>query len=195
MGYLPRLLVGAQLFAASGVAAQWTPLQMVTHIRVEDELRCSAYDSDDYTYPQSVEAEIVASMGGNIYGPYTGDYFGSTRETQIEHIVARAEAHDSGACAWDESRRRTFARDLDNLTLADPVTNRGKSSQDFTDWRPAFNECWFAARIVAVKRKWDLTADGDEIDHLASVLATCTSTEMDFDVSTPGVQGPPRPSR
>ena len=33
---------------------------------------------------------------GAVYGPYTGRCFGSTRDTDKEHIVATSEAHDSG---------------------------------------------------------------------------------------------------
>ena len=65
-------------------------------ITIAPENRCTTYDSDDYPYPQSVEADIVAGMGGRIYGPYTGTYFDNTFQTDIEHIVARSEAHDSG---------------------------------------------------------------------------------------------------
>ena len=53
-------------------------------------------DSDSYPYSQSVEPQIVARMGGRIYGPYTGTTFSSTCDTDIEHIVAKSEAHDSG---------------------------------------------------------------------------------------------------
>ena len=35
---------------------------------VSSEERCSTYDPDDYPYPQSVEQQIVDSMGGIIYG-------------------------------------------------------------------------------------------------------------------------------
>ena len=68
------------------------------------------YDRADYRYPQSVEAEIVASMGGRVYGPYTGRFFLSVKETDIEHIVAVSEAHDSGLCAAGPAERRRFAR-------------------------------------------------------------------------------------
>ena len=50
----------------------------------------------------SVEAQIVAALGG-VYEPYTGRWFSGPRETDIEHIVARSEAHDSGLCAADPS--------------------------------------------------------------------------------------------
>ena len=64
----------------------------------QSEYRCSPYDSDDYRYSPSVEPRIVEELGG-VYGPYTGTWFESTRETDIEHIIARSEAHDSGLCA------------------------------------------------------------------------------------------------
>ena len=46
----------------------------------------------------------------------------------IEHIVARSEAHDSGLCATDAATRRRFASDLLNLTLASPSVNRSQKS-------------------------------------------------------------------
>ena len=86
----------------AGHAQTWRGL-MVT-----PEHRCSPYDSGDYSYPQSVEPLIVAELGGKVYGPYTGSCFASTSETDIEHIVARSEAHDSGLCAADAGTRRSF---------------------------------------------------------------------------------------
>ena len=86
---------------------------------VAPEARCSPYDSGDYRYSQSVEDGIVRSLG-DVYGPYTGRWFGSTRETDIEHIVARSEAHDSGLCRADQATRGQFSEDLRNLTLAGP---------------------------------------------------------------------------
>ena len=76
-------------------------------IVIAPEQRCSPYSSEDYSYPQSVEQEIVDQIG-QIYGPYTGMCFTSTRETDIEHIVARSEAHDSGLCAADAETRQAI---------------------------------------------------------------------------------------
>ena len=48
-------------------------------------------------------------------------------QTDIEHIVAASEAHDSG---------------LRNLTLAAPQVNRHqKSSKDAAEWLPERNRC------------------------------------------------------
>lgn len=147
-------------------------------IEVTPEFRCSPYDRDDYRYPQSVEAEIVQGIG-EIYGPYTGRCFSSTRETDIEHIVATSEAHDSGLCAADLDTRRQFATDLLNLTLAAPEVNRGqKSGKDAAEWLPQQNACWFAGRIIEVRRKYNLSINRAEAEVLERVLANCASTEM-----------------
>ena len=105
--------------------------------------------------------------------------FSSTRETDIEHIVARSEAHDSGLCAANAETRQRFSRDLLNMTLASPQVNRhSKSDKDAAAWMPELNECWFAFRIVQVRRKYGLTIDRREADTLEGVLSACKSTEM-----------------
>lgn len=157
------------------------PESEIDGITIAPENRCSEYDSDDYSYPQSVEADIVAGMDGRIYGPYTGTYFDSTSETDIEHIVARSEAHDSGLCSATEEERRTFSRDLVNLTLASPSVNRHqKSAKDVAEWLPALNQCWYVNQVVVVKRKYSLTMDQAEADKAQEVLSGCTSTAMIF---------------
>ena len=94
-------------------------------------------------------------MGGLIYSPYTGDYFDSTDETDIEHIVARSEAHDSGLCDADEDTKDAFASDLLNLTLAEPDLNRNeKVDKDAGEWLPEINKCWFAYRVVQVRANY-----------------------------------------
>ena len=148
-------------------------------LAIVPEDRCSPYDSDDYRYSQSVEQHIVASMGGIIYGPYTGTWFDGKSETDIEHIVARSEAHDSGLCAADAATRRRFASDLLNLTLASPAVNRSqKSGKDAAEWLPDLNRCWFASRIVEVRQEYGLTIDQLEREALEDVLSGCASTEM-----------------
>ena len=145
---------------------------------VADEDRCSAYDPDLYPYPASVEGDIVEEIGG-VYGPYTGRWFDSQRDTDIEHIVARSEAHDSGLCAASASTKRRFAGDPLNLTLASPSVNRHqKGAKDAAEWLPELNRCWFADRIVQVRQKYELTIDREEADAIDDVLADCSSVEM-----------------
>ena len=112
--------------------------------------------------------------------PYTDTCFASARETDIEHIVATSEAHDSGLCARDRAARARFASDLRNLTLASPRVNRHrKSGKDAAEWLPARNRCWFAARVVEVRQAYDLTIDPREAAVLEQILARCDSTDME----------------
>ena len=120
----------------------------------------------------------MASLGA-IYGPYTGTCFASTGETDIEHMVATSEAHDSGLCAASAETKAAFAGDLLNLTLASPSVNRHqKSDKDVAEWTPDLNACWFAARTLEVRRKYGLTIDRAEANAVEAVLAGCESTEM-----------------
>ena len=142
-------------------------------LQVAPEHRCSSYDADDYSYPQSVELEIIDELGG-IYGPYSDTWFATRYDTDIEHMIARSEAHDSGLCAADRRTRRLFASDTLNLTLAAPRLNRyEKRAKDAAEWLPDHNRCWFAERVIAVRQKYRLTIDRAEAASLDAVLAAC----------------------
>ena len=142
-------------------------------LKVAPECRCTPYDRDDYDYPQSVEAQIAARLGGMV-SPYDGTRFESLKESDIEHIIATSEAHDSGLCAASAAVRARFARDLDNLTLATPRLNRHeKVARDAAEWLPELNRCWFANTIIAVRREYGLTIDRREAAALDAVLEGC----------------------
>lgn len=153
-------------------------------IVVEPENRCSTYNRADYYYPQNIEIEVIAAMGGIIYGPYTGTVYDKREHTDIEHIVALSEGHDSGMCKASQRKKREFATDLQNLTLASPSINRctreGKCGLDAGEWLPKKNKCWFAHRVVSVKRKYKLSVDIDEAKELESILSSCKDMDMIF---------------
>ena len=68
------------------------------------------YDASEYHYSQSVEPQIADSLGG-VYSPYTCETFRALNETDIEHIVARSEAHDSGlVCGLTGAQERVCPR-------------------------------------------------------------------------------------
>ena len=113
-------------------------------------------------------------QAGLIYSPYDGRFFPTTNETDIEHIVAKSEAHDSGLCGAGREIRRLFAADLDNLTLAAPRLNRyEKRDNDAAEWLPPQSRCWYVRRIIFVKQKYRLSVDEAERDALAQVLNGC----------------------
>jgi len=162
-------------------------------LTIAPEHRCAPYDrKSDYRYSQSVEKRIVHQIGA-IYGPYTKTCFDSTSQTDIEHIVATSEAHDSGLCAQSRDIRRQFANDMRNLTLASPNVNRHhKSGHDAGEWLPEFNQCWFAGRIVEVRQAYNLTINAREARTLEAVLSRCSNTRMEpltcrIQVSAPAI--------
>ena len=53
-----------------------------------------------------------------------------------------------------------------------------KSGKDAGEWMPRMNRCWFASRVLKVKRKYRLTVDAREARALEGVLSGCTSSEM-----------------
>ena len=155
-------------------------LSVSAQITIAPENRCSPYARDDYDYPQSIEARIIAeNLDGEIISPYTGEVFASRSETDIEHIVATSEAHDSGLCAATVATRRRFAQDLHNLTLASPSLNRHqKSAKDLAEWTPAENACWFAQTVVDVKAKYKLSMDLNEASAAIQILQRCNPREQ-----------------
>ena len=113
------------------------------------------------------------------YTPFTCTAIGGPAGlsgTDLEHIVAMAEAHDSGLPA---DQMAVFGTDVSNLTLAMPRENRNiKSDRDAADYLPEHNQCWFTGRVVAVKQKWGLSVDRREAQFLMTALAGCTAEEI-----------------
>ena len=149
-------------------------------LQVCEEQPRDGYDRDAFgTGYSSLEDEIIDMLpptmkaGGQVYTPYSCLAFDITADgtaaTDIEHIVALAEAHDSRIA---DDRRRDIASDLDNLTIADPTVNRSqKSDRDAGGWVPARHGQWFAERVIAVKLEYGLNVDPTERDALERLLA------------------------
>ena len=160
--------------ACSADAETWRGL------KVCDERPRDGYDRDAFgTGYSSLEDEIIAALpptmkaNGQVYTPYSCLAFditaNGTAATDIEHIVALAETHDSGIA---DDRRRDIASDLDNLTIADPTVNRSeKSDRDAAEWTPARHGAWFVERVIQVKREYGLSVDPAERDALEALLA------------------------
>ena len=190
-GYIPTVQpVGPQGCPAD--AETWRGL------RVCEEQPRDGYDRDAFGQGYStLEDDIIAALpptmkaGGQVYTPYSCIAFditaAGTAATDIEHIVALAEAHDSRIA---DGRRRDIASDLDNLTIADPTVNRSeKSDRDAAEWMPARHGAWFAERVIAVKLEYGLSVDPAERDALAALLAVggAELNCLDADTTAPTV--------
>ena len=162
----------------------------VLGVVVAPESRNAPYNRDDYYYPASIEQRIIDNQGGH-FSPYTLACFDELGETDIEHVVAAAEAHDSGMGTRTDDEKRAFAQDLDNLTTASPSVNRfQKKDNDPAEWMPENNRCWYVGVWVNVKRKYGLTMDQSEADAILPIYQECTA----FNLIVPAcVPEPPRP--
>lgn len=121
--------------------------------------------------------------GGRWYSSYDNATWTDPADLDVDHVVALAEAWDSGARTWPAARRQSFANDLgDDRTLAavtDDV-NQAKGDKDPTAWMPGYApaRCRYVTDWVAVKLRWRLTVDTAEKNTLTSLAADCPAVTV-----------------
>jgi uncharacterized protein DUF1524 len=137
--------------------------------------------------------------GGRWFSLYDGLSFTDTAKLQIDHVVALAEAWDSGAWTWTPGRRKAYANDLAvpwPLIAVSGTTNQSKSDKDPAEWLPPAPaaECPFLSAWIATKVRWDLAVDPVEHDALATDIGACPTSVMPYEPIGPaGANGGPTP--
>ena len=154
-------------------------------LRIEAERRCPAgtrYHRNEYDTAGRVERirqrRAVERRDGGVVTPYSGLRHESWKGLEREHVVALREAHDSGMCRRPARQKALFGGYVGNLVFATRAVNREKGAGDAAEWLPTVNECWFAARVVHVKRRFDLSVDPEEKEALDGILGQCPDTKM-----------------
>ena len=111
----------------------------------------------------------------------------------IDHVVALAEAWDSGASAWNAAKRDAFADWQDNLVAVGQKIDASKGGKDAAEWAPprAKSNCLFAEITITTKFHWGLSVDPAEKASLGALLDGCTRAMS----APPPVTGPPEPPR
>jgi hypothetical protein len=133
--------------------------------------------------------------GGTWRSLYDGQVITDPSALDIDHVVALAEAWDSGAFAWSTGRRELFANDLDvswALIAVSSASNRSKSDNDPADWVPPdpTDLCPFVSAWIAIKARWALSVDPREETALAGLILDCPGARMPF---VPAPAGEPAP--
>lgn len=147
-------------------------------VSIAPEVRHTVYERSDYSYPASIEHQIVTRQGG-VFSPYSMRCFGDLGATDIEHIVANSEAHESGMGLRTRAERQQYASDLDNLTLAAPRLNRyEKRDKDPANWLPENNRCWYVGKYLEIKRKYGLSMDQAEAEAVLTVYHSCSVFQL-----------------
>ena len=60
------------------------------------------------------------------------------------------------------------------------VNRHQESGKDAGEWLPDRNRCWFAGRVLEVKRAYGLTVDRREATALKQILRGCASMAMEL---------------
>lgn len=108
----------------------------------------------------------------------------SRTDPHRDHLVPLAEAHRSGGHMWDDDLRRKFYLDTDNLYVLGSAENIAKSDSDPDTWMPQRGECRYINEWVAVKTKYGLSADTDEIESIMWWLTECGAINYADDPQT-----------
>ena len=107
---------------------------------------------------------------------YDGEVWTDSSDVDIDHMVALAEAWDSGARRWTARTRKRYANDLRDprplVAVTDDV-NQSKSDQDPADWLPELARCRYVREWVATKIRWRLTVDRPEKQALRNRAEGC----------------------
>ena len=171
---------------------------LLAQLEIEDEFE-SGYDRDLFRHWIDVDRdgcdarrevlilEAVVSpvvgdrcslTGGSWYSAFDGVTITNASSVDMDHMVPLKEAWDSGAHAWSEDRRRTFANDVDlpeALIGVSRSSNRSKGARDPAEWLPplASYHCQYVRDWMVVKLTWELSVDAREFNALRSVAAGC----------------------
>ena len=141
-----------------------------------------ARDMTDVTYNDKHQ---VAT--GTLHDPYTGTTINFKRgqttsnAVQIDHVVAFGEAWESGLGDDDEQTIERYYNDPYVLLAVDGPSNNGKQDSDAAEWLPSkvdadgkdTYDCYYVARQIGIKDKYDLSVDKAEKNAMSDVLATC----------------------
>lgn len=166
-----------------------------------------ARDLTDVTYNDKHQ---VAT--GTLHDPYTGGAIqfkrgvGTSTAVQIDHVVAFGEAWESGLSDDGEATIERYYNDPYVLLAVDGPSNGGKSDSDASEWLPSdvdldgkdVYDCYYVARQIGIKSKYNLTVDETERQAMTSVLATCPAQTVplesdgaywESESTTPGTSG------
>ena len=129
------------------------------------------YDRGDWeSFP--IEGYHAAEYEWAFYAPTPEPLYRGAR--QRDHLVALAEAHQSGGAYWSGERKAEFAIDAENIFWLPAAVNNEKWAWDPAGWRPACAEAHqrYAVRWIQIKQKWSLNFDPAEIAALRELLRT-----------------------
>lgn len=130
--------------------------------------------------PEPYTGGIVHFVQGKANKAEGGSASATDGGIQIDHVVAYAEAYNSGLKDRTEEQRDAYYTDPDVLLAVQAQANNAKKDADAAGWMPSWDafRCDYAALQIGIKAKYSLTVDQKEHDVLASTLAQCPAQKV-----------------
>ena len=186
--------------------------ELLTQVAVTDE-QPEGYDRDDWKHWVDADGDgldtrqevlsdetlvdpVVANgriREGQWLSYYDDQEFTVARQLDVDHVVALAEAHQSGGWAWGALTRQLYANDLsfpNHLIAVSAGSNRSKGARDPAEWLPPDPEalCTYLAWWTTIKFRWELTMDQSEYDTIAHHATNdCADTQIDLTAAQSGI--------
>lgn len=138
-----------------------------------------------------LDADECVVISGAWRDIFTGEPLNDPAKVAIVRIVPLSAAHESGAWAWDESRKQAFANSFEraanmslrpkppstsNLATVSLATSQAKGERPITDWTPSEGQskiCAYTESWITVKAKWGLAMKEEERKKVAALLSVC----------------------
>jgi len=120
-------------------------------------------------------------LSGVLDDPYSGQRIRFVRgpvtslDVQIDHVVALANAWQTGAAYWTPAKRERFANDRRNLLAVRGDLNLQKRDGDAATWLPPRTgfRCTYVAMQVLTKQRYGLWVTPAEKSAMQRILADC----------------------
>ena len=112
-------------------------------------------------------------QSGELFDYYTGRTISLKDGIDIDHIVAKKNAWDSGVYLWSQETWTKYINDEDRVLIAtSDSANRSKGSKDAADWLPENTEYWckYVIQQIEIKDFYNLSVRQVEKDKMQEVL-------------------------
>jgi hypothetical protein len=133
-----------------------------------------------------VKTRECVVLSGVLLDRYSGETINFVRgnvtsmEVQIDHVVARSNAWQTGAFKLTLMQRPAFANDPLNLFAVKGRLNSQKGDGDAATWLPPLKSfrCSYVAQQIAVKAKYSLWVTAPEKEAMTRILAACPNQTL-----------------
>lgn len=185
----------------AGGSTAGTALAMLDELKVKGRASKTGYDADLFKWRSDADhngcdtrndvlrrdlSDITAESGtkgcvviaGDLSDKYKGETYAfdrSPNNIDIDHIVARSNAWQTGAAQFDEDTLKEFGNDPLNLLAVSSSLNRQKGDGDAATWLPPAKSyrCEYVSRQIAIKHRYHLWVVEAEKTAMKRVLGDC----------------------